>query len=40
MYSAICYDETLNIFKTFLLESNLFGPELFTFSKDFIDRDN
>ena len=30
----------LNIFKTFLLESNLFGLELFTFSRDFIDRGN
>ena len=30
----------LNIFKTFLLEWNLFGPELFTFNMDFIDRDN
>ena len=30
----------LNIFETFLLESNLFGPELFTFSWNFIDSDN
>ena len=32
----------LNILKKniFLLESNLFGPELFTFSWDFIDSDN
>ena len=30
----------LNIFKYIFLESNLFGPELFTLSWDFIDSDN
>ena len=30
----------LNILNIFLLESNLFGPELFTFSWNFIDSDN
>ena len=30
----------LNILKYFSLDSNLFGPELFTFSWDFIDSDN
>ena len=30
----------LNILIIFLLESNLFGPELFTFSWDFVDSDN
>ena len=29
----------LNILNIFLLESNLFGPELFTFSWNFIDSD-
>ena len=29
-----------NIFKYFLLEYNLFGPELFRYSWDFIDNDN
>ena len=30
----------LNVSKYFLLELNLFGPELFKFSCDFIDSDN
>ena len=30
----------LNFLKYFLLKSNLFGPEIFTFSRDFIDSDN
>ena len=30
----------LNILKYFLLKSNLFGSELFTFSWDLIDSDN
>ena len=30
----------LNVLKYFFLELNLFGPELFTFSCDFIDGDN
>ena len=30
----------LNILKYFFSESNLFEPELFTFSLDFIDSDN
>ena len=30
----------LNVLKYFLLESNLFGSELFTFGWDFIDSGN